>query len=536
MKRAIGYTRVSTLEQAEGNLSLAHQEEAIKRYCERNEIYLLKIYTDPGVSAKTADRPALNEAIKFCQDNYQEVDSFIFLRIDRLSRSVQDYSDIRAMLLKYGISLCSVNEQVDESPAGKLQGNMLASFAQFDNDMKSQRTRDGMYGRVQEGGWVYPAPLGYRNLKDAMGRPTLEKTEVAPIIAGLFREYIRGGVNFKELSKEAEARGLTSAKGRPISYQSMINMLRNPVYAGYTYHGRPRTLVEGLHEGLIDKDEYYAIQEKIDGKKRVLSPTAADQWPLRGGFVKCGECGSPLTSSTPRGRGGIRYPTYACPKCRAKEVGHKVSIPREALHNEFEAALHNLTPTDAHLKVFKEVFLAKWRKAHLDQEKEKQKAEQELLALKSRRNKLVTYFLEDKVTTEEKIEQANLIDRQILTLKSKLSSISQSIEDAESVVEYGLRMIQNSDKFWRTASLKNQLRFQAVLFPEGVIYDFGRGFRTTKMNDLYLLIEQVSDEGTNLVPRGGFEPPALGLEVLCSIQLSYQGMSLIIAPSYDLRK
>lgn len=490
MKRAIGYTRVSTLEQAEGSLSLASQEDQIKKYCERNQIHLLKIYTDPGLSAKTINRPALQDAIRFCQENYDDVDCIVFIRIDRLSRSVSDYTDICNMMAKYGVALASVNEQLDDTPAGKLQGNILASFAQFDNDMRSQRTREGMYGRIQEGGWPYVAPLGYRNIKDAMGRPTIEMTDDASIVAGLFREYIKGGLNLKQLTKEAESRGLKTKTGKKISYQSLTHMLKNPVYAGYTYHGSPRTLVEGLHGPLIDKAEYYAIQEKISGNKRILTLTAEEQWPLRGGFVRCRECDSSLTSSTPRGRGGKRYPTYACPKCRSKDVGHAVSIPREVLHDEFEKLLGSLVPTENHLKVFKKIFLAKWHKAHKEQEKERLSIERELGKLRDQRTKLISFLLEEKITQSEKIEQARIIDEQSLRLNSRLDKLTQVADDAEMIVEYGLRIIGNSDKFWRTASIKNKLRFQSTIFPDGIAYDFQNGFRTARMSDLYLLINQ----------------------------------------------
>lgn len=57
-----------------------------------------------------------------------------------------------------------------------------------------------------------------------------------------------------------------------------------------------------MHEGIIGKDEHYAIVDILEGKKRSHVVVSDDDWPLRG-FVKCHECHTYLTSSTPTGRG-----------------------------------------------------------------------------------------------------------------------------------------------------------------------------------------------------------------------------------------
>ena len=530
MKRAIAYTRVSTKEQAEGNMSLNNQIEAIKKYCQRNDLLLVETFTDAGESAKTMDRPKLLEAIEYCQQNYKDIDCLVVYRIDRFARSVQDHTIMRTALRKLNVDLKSVNEPTGDTAVGKLQEMMMASFAQFDNDLRSERTKEGMQRRVQEGSWPYPAPLGYVNFKDDMNRPTLVPTEDAPIISTLFRDFLKGGMGIKGLVDESARRGLKTRKGAYIAHQSMSNMLRNPVYAGYSYStdkDGSRSLVEGIHNGLIGKDEYYAIQDILDGKKRVAAPVSDENWPLRGGFVKCSECGTGLTSSTPRGRGGVRYELYSCYRCKAGEVGHTVSIGRELLHDEFEAVLKNIQPTDTHIKVFKEVFLARWHSSHIDNMKEQKKLEGEITKLKERKTRMVTLYLDGKLTDDEKESQSQFIDKSLVELGSRLAEVAENADDAEIVVDAGLRMIGSTDKFWRSANLKNQLRFQSTLFPNGLVYDFEKGFRTTKMNDLYQLINQISDDGANLVPRAGLEPAALGLEVLCSIQLSYRGVRLL---------
>lgn len=470
MKNIIAYLRVSTKEQAEHNLSLDGQLESIKRYCERERLNLVKVFTDAGASAKTVERPALQKALEYCQTNYKDIDGFVVYRVDRFARNVQDHMMMRGMLKKYGVALMSVNEPLGDTAVARLYEAMSASFAQFDNDVRSERTSEGMKRRVEEGSWPYPAPLGYVNVRDDQNRPTLAPSEIAPLISTLFREFIKGGLNVIDLSKEAKERGLVTKKGNQLTHQTLSHMLRNPVYAGYSYrnlkkNGSPE-LVEGLHSGLISKDEYYAIQDILEGKKRPYMVANDDDWPLRGGFVKCSECTTPLTSSTPMGR-SKRYSLYSCPKCKKREVGHTISIDRDKLHEEFEAVLKNITPSEAHLSVFKEVFLTKWQNVHIQAMKEQKKLEAGIMSLKERKTKVVSFYIDGKISDDEKDAQMSLLERDLVNMQSQLAKVTNDSVDAEAVVDASIRMMKNIDKFWRSADLKHQLRFQHVLFPEG---------------------------------------------------------------------
>lgn len=525
MKTALAYTRVSTTEQAQNNLSLQGQEDAIKRYCQDNNIHLVKVFVEAGVSAKTMNRPEIQAALQYCFDNADTIDYFIVWKFDRFSRSTEYHAVTAAQIRKLGIKLVSTTEPTDETPGGKLSEAMFAAMAEYDNNVRSQRTVEGMERRRTQGGFVAPAPLGFKNVRDDLNRPTLEKTEVAPIIATLFRDFIKGGYTLKALAIEANVRGLYSKSGKEISYQSLRQMMTNPTYAGYIPQKGSEELLEGLHEGIIGKDEYYAIKDILDGKKRPHVVASDEDWPLRG-FVKCHECHSFLTSSTPKGRSGDRYPTYACPKCRKKNVGHRVSIPQEELHEEFEKVLDNIRPTDVHLELFKQSFVEKWRRTRSEKLNEQKKLEKQLMNLKERKTKVLDMYIDGKLTVEEKQSQSSRIEKDIVETSTKLLEVKDEALDAEVILEFGLRVIKNLNKFWRSCSLVGKARLQQTLFPDGICYDFVNGFRTAKINEIYEVIQDYSENDTNLVPRAGVEPTTLSLGRICSIQLSYRGMCL----------
>ena len=260
-KKAIAYVRVSTTDQAQNNLSLQGQQEAIKRYCDEKKIHLLKTFVESGASAKRWIGSNGLRQWNICRAHAKEIDYYIVWKLDRFSRRSEDHAVVAAQIRKLGVKLESVTESIDETPAGMFMEIVLAGMAEYDNNLRIQRTVEGMQRRREQGGFTAPAPLGYRNVRDDLKRPTLDKTEIAPLITSLFRDFIRGGYTLKGLAKEANVRGLRSKSGKEISYQTLRQMLANPVYAGYIRYKGSEELLEGLNEGIIGKDEYYAIQD-----------------------------------------------------------------------------------------------------------------------------------------------------------------------------------------------------------------------------------------------------------------------------------
>ncbi len=498
MKRAIAYVRVSTTDQAQNGLSLQGQQEAIKRYCNERNIHLLETFIEPGASAKTMEREQWLASMEYCRIHAKEIDYYIVWKLDRFSRKTENHAVMAANIRKLGIKLESVTESIDETPAGRFMEIVLAGMAEYDNNLRIQRTVEGMQRRREQGGFTAQAPLGYMNVRDDLKRPTLAKTEVAPLIASLFRDYIKGGYTLKGLAKEANIRGLHTKTGKEISYQTLRQMLANPVYAGYIRYKGSDELLDGLHEGIIGKDEYYAIQDILSGSRRSHVVSDDEDWPLRG-FVKCHDCHSFLTSSTPKGRSGNRYPTYACPKCRKKDVGHRVSIPQEELHEEFEAVLDNMKPTEAHLELFRLAFLERWRRAHTDKLGEQITLEKQMAELKLRKSRILDMYIDGKLSDEEKSMQSERVEKDIIALSVRLTNVKDEALDAETILEFGINMIKDMNKFWRACSLSGRVRLQQALFPEGICYDFVSGFRTAKISEIYEFIHDYSENDTNLV-------------------------------------
>ena len=143
--KAVAYCRVSTKEQVK-NTSLETQQQAIRAYCAREGIEVVRVFLEEGESAKTADRTQLRELLAYCRSN--AVDFLLVWKFDRFARDLGQHIDLRAKLRGLGVEVRSVTEPGGADPAGKLMENVLASFAQFDNDVRAQRTREGPTNHV----------------------------------------------------------------------------------------------------------------------------------------------------------------------------------------------------------------------------------------------------------------------------------------------------------------------------------------------------------------------------------------------------
>ena len=185
MVGAVIYVRVSTKEQTE-NLSLPTQLRACEEYCRRQGYEILERFHEEGESAKTTDRSQLQALLKYCRTHKGKVHFVVVYNLTRFAREKYDHFALRAHLKSLGISLRSATEPIDDTSTGKLMEGVLAAFAQFDNDVRSDRTRAGMKAALELGRWTFPAPLGYLECPEVVeheprARPGTRSTRAAGV-------------------------------------------------------------------------------------------------------------------------------------------------------------------------------------------------------------------------------------------------------------------------------------------------------------------------------------------------------------------
>jgi hypothetical protein len=213
----------------------------------------------------------------------------VVFNLTRFARDKYDHFALRSHLQSLGISLRSATEPIDDTSTGKLMEGVLAAFAQFDNDCRSDRTRAGMKAALELGRWVFLAPIGYLNAPRAMGKSLMADPERAPIVRRVFEEYATGRFTKQQVLEQARAWGLTNRRNRPLTSQAIGVLLRNQLYAGivnvpeYGVRGK-----RGDFEPLVSEELFYRVQAILSGRLLNTAPRqrAHPDFPLRG-FVRC---------------------------------------------------------------------------------------------------------------------------------------------------------------------------------------------------------------------------------------------------------
>ena len=148
--QVIGYVRVSTDEQSTSGAGLAAQRAAIEAECARRGWQLVTTFEDAGYSAKDLKRPGVQEALDTLQRG--EAGALVVAKLDRLSRSMLDFTAIMATATKQSWALVALDCAVDTTtPAGEAMANVLATFAQFERRLIGQRTREALAAKRAAG-------------------------------------------------------------------------------------------------------------------------------------------------------------------------------------------------------------------------------------------------------------------------------------------------------------------------------------------------------------------------------------------------
>lgn len=523
LKTGVIYCRVSSKEQVEGT-SLEMQEKLCREYAERQRIQILGIYTDRGESAKTADREQFMEAIQFCGGRKPQVHYFIVYKLDRFARNQIDHVSIRALLNKYGTELVSVTEPIDASPIGKALEGMLSIFAEFDNNVRAERSKSGMYARLQQGIWPWSSPIGYYRIRK--GANLTPDPQYAPYIRMIFEEYAKGTHTFDSLAKHVAAQGFRTPGNKPPRKQLMEKILRNPIYYG-SMEVKGRSAI-GLFEPIISEELFWRCQPGYRKKtKREKRVAANPLFPLRQ-IILCAACKRPLTGSSSRGRSKYyAYYHHWNPECEKA-----ASLSKEDFERRFLEFVKSAMPSAKTIRFIGEVLMRSWQDAVWLRQEGSREIQKEIEMLKAEREQVFQLHRAGKYTDEEFSEQKRLLTERLqgklLLLEQELASTKFDVREAIQAFQWA---ISDAANLWRNVGYPLKVRFQKLLFPKKILFD-GENFGTAPLSAIFSLKNDFLRNLSTKVPSEGIEPPSTGSKpVTLSIKLRGQ----LNCPSHNIK-
>ena len=325
------YTRKSTTEGLEQDFNtLDAQRESAEQYIASQAgegwVCLPQRYDDGGFSGGNMDRPALKRLL--ADIDAGEIDCVVVYKIDRLSRSLADFARIAEMLEEQGVSFVAVTQQFNSSTSmGRLMMNVLLSFAQFEREIISERTRDKIAATRRKGKWSGGRPLlGYDVDRSRPGAIRLiVNADEAQRVRRIFELYLEHG-SLMPVVKILNERGWRTKRwvtkkgiemgGRPFEKGSLFKLLTNLPYLGkVTYKSEVH---EGEHEAIVPENLWRKVQVRLQRNGRSGGAEARNKYgALLRGLLHCGPCDCAMTHTYTQKRDRL-YRYYVCAKAQKR--------------------------------------------------------------------------------------------------------------------------------------------------------------------------------------------------------------------------
>jgi site-specific DNA recombinase len=316
------YTRKSTEEGLDQDFnSLEAQREAAESYIHSQKhlgwTVIADHYDDGGFSGGNLDRPALQQLLD--DIDARRVDCVVVYKVDRLSRSLLDFARLMDRFDQRSVSFVSVTQHFNTTTSlGRLTLNILLSFAQFERELISERTRDKMSAARRKGKWVGGTPvLGY-DVDPRGGRLVVNEKEAKYVreIFVLYRRHRSLDSVAEELARLGwktkswkSKRGLHH-KGRLFTTASLSRLLTNAIYVGKVqYRG---AMYDGEHAAIVAPELWELVNAELGKAKRTKTASVrTQQKALLAGLLHCKSCERPMFA-TYSGKRGVCYRYYVC--------------------------------------------------------------------------------------------------------------------------------------------------------------------------------------------------------------------------------
>lgn len=308
------YTRKSSEEGLDMEFnSLDAQREAGEAYIlsQRHEGWMPvpDIYDDAGFSGGSMERPALKRLMQDIEAG--RVDVVVVYKVDRLSRSLTDFSKIIELFDHHTVSFVSVTQQFNTTTSmGRLTLNILLSFAQFEREVIGERIRDKFAASKRKGMWMGGRiPLGY----DVVDRKLIINEAEAKIVRHIFERFITLRSTTR-LVKELREKGYhtktyTTPTGKLLQGKLMdkgylYKCLHNRLYLGEMPH--KDKCYPGQHNAIISPQCWEKAHKIMQENPHTRAGIERRNTPaMLQGILKCGGCSSLMTPTHTNKKGKL---------------------------------------------------------------------------------------------------------------------------------------------------------------------------------------------------------------------------------------
>lgn len=489
-KKAIVYLRVSTEEQVD-NFSLDTQEGICKKEAEKRKYEIVETFREEGRSAKTIlGRPVLISLLEYARKNKNKFQALFVYRLDRISRQTSDYLAIRKKLSECGVTIISATEPTGDSPTEKLVETILAGFAQLDNDIRSERARNGLRARYKDGLISGKPSIGYKlEMGYAVKDPeTWEKVKSA------WDTMASGKTSLSQIAKIMSDSGLVEVHGKRIfriRAQTANRIFRLKFYAGVLTSKTYPDEIKGQHVPMISIEQFYKVQAILDGRRvnnsvLIRRTRENDDFPLRR-QVKCGICNVGLTGGWSRGRTS-RYAYYRCAGACTKSI--KVDVLDTALVD----LLKRITPKEEAINLFISRMYKLYHERYTRLKNMKDNADVEIGSLQETRRQLVEKNLSGVYSDDIFKEQNSLIENKMVRAQIIKEDTLIDKYNIDKVTDFMRTMLADLGEAYKRSDQSQAKVLLGSIFSSGLSWDYNGTLNHT-LSPIYQAIVDSGDRG-----------------------------------------
>ena len=521
-KRLALYTRVSTIEQSEEGYSIDEQERLLMSWAEKNNYEVYKCYSDRGISGKDIkNRPALKELLKDAEE--KKFDMVISWKINRISRKLADVLKIVDILEKNDITFKSYSEPFEtDTPAGKMQFQMMALIGEFERGTIAQNVKMGMCAKAKAGEWCGGRVLGYdlipvENQEGAKRRKTkLTINEIeARSVRLIFNEY-SNGKGYKAITNQLNKLGYKTKKGNDFSVGSIREILTNPVYIGKVRYNvrqnwsekRRRNInanpiiTDGVHEPIIDEVLWDKVQAIMESKKGKPSRIYDGEYPLTG-ILRCPKCGAGMVISrtTNKLADGTkkRIAYYCCGawKNKGTSVCNSNTIRVDKANEYVFTKISELLSNEKMVETIVNNINKERHKKINPAKKELERIDKELEKIDRKKTKLFEAYEEEVISKEEFKERKDELNKRAKSLQEEKEPLLVTLSDdvsEEIPYEFIKSILENFSKVLTESATREQQKKLLHMIISEITINEAREIDSIKLKINDSLVDYINKE------------------------------------------
>lgn len=483
--KALIYCRVSSRSQEEGH-GLQSQETRCREYAVNKGYDVMAVFPDTITGGGDfMKRPGMVALLSFLDAQPDTRFVVIFDDLKRFARDTRFHLDLREAFRTRGACIECLNFKFDDTPEGEFIETIMAAQGALERKQNGRQVSQKMKARMQNGYWVFPAPVGYRYEKNKTHGKLLVRDEP---LATIVQEALEGYANGR-FQNQVDIRNFlltkpefSKTKEGTIRQQEVTRLLDREVYCGlvsYAPWGLSR--IKGHHEALISTEAFWRIQERR--KDRALAPARKDignDFALRG-FVSCEGCGALLRSCWSKGK-TKSHPYYLCQSKGCVSYGK--SIRRDKLESDVGALMHQLEPNQTLFDMAKAMFRTAWNIRSAQSKQDMQTIEQQIAEIDKQIDALLDRIMEtDNATVIKAYEQKiDGMEKQKIILQEKQGKQASPHRDFDDMLELSLQFLSKPWKLWESGDITLRRTLLKLAFTDRLSYCRETGPRTPQFS------------------------------------------------------